>query len=78
MVLKFGLSFQISIITSNVLSYEEWEPDLPVLTPARDETSDTTAPRPLPVRQLVWRRGLTVLLMVLILVAGIFTSKMLL
>ncbi|KAM9349927.1 multidrug and toxin extrusion protein 1-like [Symphorus nematophorus] len=68
---------QVNIISSNVLSYER-DLDLQVLNPAHDVTADVAAPQPLPVRQLVVRRGLTVLFMVLILAAGIFTSKMLL
>ncbi|XP_070774900.1 multidrug and toxin extrusion protein 1-like [Enoplosus armatus] len=67
-----------NIISSNVLSYEDWNSDLQVLGPGRDETADAAVPRPLLVRQLVLRRGLTVLFMVLILAAGILTSKMLL
>lgn len=49
-----------------------------VLGPGRDETADAAEPRPLLVRQLVLRRGLTVLFMVLILGAGILMNKMLL
>uniref|UniRef100_A0A671Y8G4 Multidrug and toxin extrusion protein n=1 Tax=Sparus aurata TaxID=8175 RepID=A0A671Y8G4_SPAAU len=49
-----------------------------IRNPGRDETADAAGPRPLSVRQLLLRRGLTALLMVLILAAGILSSKMLL
>ncbi|XP_039672441.1 multidrug and toxin extrusion protein 1-like [Perca fluviatilis] len=55
---------QMDIASSDVLSCEE--------------TADAAVPRPLSVRRLVVRRGLTVLFMVLILAAGILTHQMLL
>lgn len=69
---------QVDIVSSNNLSHEEWKSDLQVLGPGRDETADAAEPRPLLVRQLVLRRGLTVLFMVLVLGAGILINKMLL
>lgn len=69
---------QVHIISSNILSSEGWNSDLQMLQTGRDETADAAGPRPLSVRQLLLRRGLTALLMVLILAAGILSSKMLL
>ncbi|XP_019117652.1 multidrug and toxin extrusion protein 1 [Larimichthys crocea] len=69
---------QISVISSSILNHEAWTTDLQVLCPGRDQKADTAVPRPLLVRQLVLRRGLTVLVMVLILIVGILTRKMLL
>nr|XP_046264752.1 multidrug and toxin extrusion protein 1-like [Scatophagus argus] len=69
---------QVNIISSNILSGEEWNSDLQMLSPLCDKPVDAAAPRPLLFRQLVLRRCLTVLFMVLLLAAGIFTSKMLL
>ncbi|XP_049455176.1 multidrug and toxin extrusion protein 1-like [Epinephelus fuscoguttatus] len=70
---------EVTIISSNVLSYEECNSDLQVLTPdCDDEAAGAAGPQPLLVRPLLVRRGLTVLFMVLILAAGIFTSEMLL
>ncbi|XP_074507042.1 multidrug and toxin extrusion protein 1-like [Sebastes fasciatus] len=61
----------------NFLHYEKCISDLQVLSPGRDGTAGAAVPRPLSFRQLVVRRGLTVVLMVLILAAGITTSEML-
>ncbi|KAE8290982.1 Multidrug and toxin extrusion protein 1 [Larimichthys crocea] len=69
---------QISVISSSILNHEAWTTDLQVLCPGRDQKADTAVPRPLLVRQLVLRRGLTVLVMVFILIVGILTRKMLL
>ncbi|XP_037643811.1 multidrug and toxin extrusion protein 1-like [Sebastes umbrosus] len=66
---------QVNIISSNSLSNEEFNSDL--LTPGQDGTAGAAGPRPLSFWQLVVRRGLTVVLMVLILVVGIIASKML-
>ncbi|XP_042284129.1 multidrug and toxin extrusion protein 1-like [Thunnus maccoyii] len=67
---------QINIISSN-LSFEEGNSNLQVLGPGHDGTASAPVPQPLLVRQLVLRRGLTLLFMVLILVGGICTSELL-
>ncbi|XP_042353453.1 multidrug and toxin extrusion protein 1-like [Plectropomus leopardus] len=70
---------QVTIISSSILSYEECNSDLQELSPACDgETAGAAVPRSRLDRQLVLRRGLTVLFIVLTLAAGIFTSEMLL
>ncbi|XP_074507216.1 multidrug and toxin extrusion protein 1-like [Sebastes fasciatus] len=66
---------QVNIISSNSLSNEEFNSDL--LTPGQDGTAGAAGPRPLSFWQLVVRRGLTVVLMVLILIVGIIASEML-
>ncbi|XP_041804898.1 multidrug and toxin extrusion protein 1 [Chelmon rostratus] len=67
---------QVSIISSPALSCEERNLDLQAPGPGRGETAAAAAPRPPRIRQLLLRRGLTVLVMVLILGAGILTKKM--
>ncbi|XP_059200468.1 multidrug and toxin extrusion protein 1-like [Centropristis striata] len=68
---------QFSVISSNALSYEECSSDVQVLGQGRDASSDAAAPQRL-TRRLLVHRGLTVLFMVLTLVVGIITSKLLL
>lgn len=66
---------QVSTVASCSLKHEE--SDLQVLDMDQADTAKCARPRPLSVRQLVLRRGLTLLVMVLILAAGILIYKVL-
>lgn len=71
-----GLSeSQVSTVASCSRKHEQ--SDLQALDMDHADTAERTRPPPLSVRQLVLRRGLTVLVMVLILAAGILVYKLL-
>ncbi|XP_071394916.1 multidrug and toxin extrusion protein 1-like [Centroberyx affinis] len=64
-------------LSSDFLSYEEWDSDLEEPASGQAGRATTTVGRVLSFRQLLLRRGLTLLFMVLLLAAGIFTSELL-
>ncbi|KAM3604799.1 uncharacterized protein V6R79_016313 [Siganus canaliculatus] len=69
---------QVNIISSNALSTMDGGLDLQEIPLGLDETAEVNVLQTSqPVRQLMLRRGLTVLAMVLVLVAGIITNKVL-
>lgn len=71
-----GRELQANIISLNNMDHEEFNSDQEVLERDQDEVEEAAKSPPLSVKQLLLRRGLATLVMVLILGAGILINKM--